>query len=101
MPLRGHLRCVVVMLRKVNPSVAAWHFIFGVQVLKVPVAELISTDERASLGITDVLHLMPPLLYARSADISDIPNKRHHVVAEVKWRGMLSKEGRTIGVFGL
>lgn len=38
---------------------------------------LIGSDERASFGITDVLHLMPPLLYACSANISDVPHEGH------------------------
>lgn len=38
----------------------------------------VGSDEGASFGITDVLHLMPPLLYARSANVSDVPSEGHH-----------------------
>jgi len=93
MPLRRHLRRIIVMLRKVNPSVATWNFVFGVQVLKVPVAELVTANQRAGFGITDVLHLMPPLLYARSTYISNIPSKRHHVVVG-------ESDGVCLDVFG-
>jgi len=78
MPIGRDLRRIIEVLRKINPSVTTWHFVVGVQVLKVPVTELVCSDEGASFGITNVLHLMPPLLYARSADISDVPSEGHH-----------------------
>lgn len=39
----------------------------------------VGSDEGASFRITDVLHLMPPLLDARSADVSNVTSNGHHV----------------------
>lgn len=48
--------------------------------------ELVGSDEGAGLSITNILHLMPPLLYARSADVSDVANEGHHDgVASLEW----------------
>lgn len=113
MPFGRDLRCIVVMLRKINPSVTTWSRGCQQGVLQVcwethlglrlrgsgsqstgyrtwpnglvscamdtaGADVLVGTDEGASFGVTNVLHLMPPLLYARSADISDVPSKGHH-----------------------
>lgn len=41
---------------------------------------LVRSDEGTRFGITNVLHLVPPLLYARSADVPDVPSEGHHDV---------------------
>lgn len=46
---------------------------------------LVGSDESASFCVTNVLHLMPPLFYARSADVSDVPSEGHHGVASLEW----------------
>lgn len=95
MPLRRDLGCIVVVLREVNPSVTARYFVVGVQVLVVFVTELINPNQSSGLRVTDVLHLMPPLLDSYPTNIPHVSYDGDHrrcrrkVVFDYVWTFLL------------
>lgn len=79
MPFWRNLRCIVLVLSKVNPSVSSWNLFFCVQVFIVAIPKIVGSYKSPRLCITNILQLSPPFSKPDPPKVPNCPRQRHHV----------------------
>jgi len=78
MPFWRNLGGIVIVLSVVHPTLSTWNLFFCVVVLKIAIAELVTSDLLSKFGVANIVGVAPPLPEPGAPDVPYSSCKRHH-----------------------